>query len=61
VRAKLDKLAALLDSTDAVSDLTAARRPLGAFRRVPPDLNRTRGRENVTPNAPVTSLDRRTS
>jgi hypothetical protein len=36
VRAKLDELAAMLDSTDdAVGDLTAAPRPLGVIRRVP--------------------------
>jgi hypothetical protein len=36
VRAKLDELAAMLDSTDdAVVDLTAAPRPLGVIRRVP--------------------------
>ena len=36
VRAKLDELAAMLDSTDdAADDLTAAPRPLGVIRRVP--------------------------
>jgi predicted acylesterase/phospholipase RssA len=37
VRAKLDELAALLDSADgdAVDDLTSAPRPLGVIRRVP--------------------------